>query len=323
MEMDETIIYKYLSGRATDEEKQALLGWLHESPGNQAIFFELKAIWYVKQQAVFGNENHLNESLEQLNNRIYVGRHQSRKKHNLFIRWSSVAALFLLLIGISYIYLVDIKKPAIEPLCIYTNEASDDSVKTITLADGTEVWLAAHTTLTYPKDFSGDTRKVHLDGTAFFDVTKDPQHPFIVQTEIAEIKVLGTSFSVNSRLPGDQGETILMTGSVQLKRLGGDQIITLFPGQQALYSKNTPEMEVNEVDANTLTSWRFGIVSLTEATPSEIIQRLEKIYSIKINMDISSIKTNKYNFSFKRSNDFNKVLEQFSCITGETAKAVD
>lgn len=321
--MDETIIYKYLSGQATDEEKQALLGWLHDSPDNQVIFFELKAVWHVKQQTAFGNESHLNESLEQMSNRIYGRIQWRRKKRNLFIKWSSVAAVFLLLIGISYFCFVDIKKPAIEPLCIYTNEASDDSVKTITLTDGTEVWLAAHTTLTYPKDFSGDIRKVHLDGTAFFDVTKDPQHPFIVQTEIAEIKVLGTSFSVNSRLSGDQGEAILMAGSIQLKRLGGDQIITLFPGQQALYSKKTSEIEVNEVDANTLTSWRFGIVSLIEATPSEIMQRLEKIYSIKIKMDISSIKNKKYNFSFKRSNDFGKVLEQFSCITGKTAKVVD
>lgn len=321
--MNDTIIFKYLSGQATNEEKQALLEWLRESPDNQAAFFELKAVWHIKQQTAFGTESHLNESLEQMNDRIYGRMEQSKKKCNSFLKWSSVAAVFLLLIGISYFYFADIKQPVIEPLCVYTNEAIDDSVKTITLADGTEVWLAAHTTLTYPKDFSGNMRKVYLDGTAFFDVAKDPQHPFVVQTDIAEIKVLGTSFSVNSRLPGDQGETILMTGFVQLKRLDGEQVITLFPGQQALYSKNTPEMKVNEVDANTLTSWRFGIVSLTEATPSEIIQRLENIYSIKIEMDISSIKKNKYNFSFKRSNDFAKVLEQFSCITGETAKVVD
>lgn len=322
--MEETVIYKYLSGATTGEEEAELLNWLHESPENQAYFYELKAIWHARQQTVFANESNLNDSLERMNNRIRLSVEQNKKKRNLFIRWSSVAAVFLLLIGISVLFLINKNVQDVEvPLCVYANGANADSVRVVTLVDGTEVWLAANTTLSCPEVFSGDERKVYLDGTAFFDVTKDPQHPFVVRTDIMEIKVLGTSFSVNSHTSGNQGETILMTGSVQLKHLGNKQVVTLFPGQQALYSKETSGIEIHEVDANTLTSWRFGIISLIEVTASEIIQKLEEIYHVKIKMDTSSIKDHKYNFSFKRANSLEKVLEQFSCVTGTTLEIVD
>lgn len=322
--MDDIIIYKYLSGEATSEEEQTLLAWLQESPSNQEVFFEIKAVWHSKQQAVFGNEERLVDSLGQLNKRILSHINKEKKKRNLLIRWSSVAAVFLLLVVVAVYNLTETKINNQKTLLsVYSNEASGDSVQIVTLADGTQVWLAAHTTLSSPEVFSDDVRKVYLEGTAFFDVAKDPQHPFIVHTDIAEITVLGTSFSVNSRVPGDKGETILMSGSVLLKQLQSNKEVRLLPGQQAVYSKVSSKIEVNEVDANTLTSWRFGIISLTKVSIGEIIQKLEDTYQVKIKMDYSGIKDNRYNFSFKRSNNLEKVLEQLTCITHCKAEIAD
>lgn len=319
--MQDRVIYKYLSGTATSEEEKCLLDWLNASSANRAAFFELKAIWHAKQQAVFANEDRLNAALEQMNLRISSGVDRKKRKRNLFIRWSSVAAVIFLLIGLSFFYLTHINVADREiPLCVFSNEASGDSVRKVVLTDGTEVWLAAHTTLSCPEIFAGSERKVILEGIAFFDVAKDSIHPFVVHTDVAEIKVLGTSFSVNSRMSDDLGETILMSGSVVLKHLKNNRELKLSPGQQAIYSKVSSEIEVNEVDVNTLTSWRYGIISMTGVSVSEIIQKLEAIYQMKIKMDFSAFKDNKYNFSFKRSNDLEKVLEQLTCVTGGKAE---
>ena len=68
----------------------------------------------------------------------------------------------------------------------------------ITLADGTNVWLNARTTIQYPITFNEKERLVKLDGEAYFDVTKDKSKPFIVQTNNYNVEVLGTKFDVDS-----------------------------------------------------------------------------------------------------------------------------
>ena len=66
----------------------------------------------------------------------------------------------------------------------------------ITLYDGTKVWLNSGSTLKYPTKFSGKERRVILTGGAFFDVTHDPEHPFIVTSPKMTLTVKGPSFNL-------------------------------------------------------------------------------------------------------------------------------
>ena len=69
----------------------------------------------------------------------------------------------------------------------------------VTLADGTMVWVNGKSTLTFPSQFASRTRKVELDGEAYFEVQKDPEKQFIVSTaHQSAIKVLGTKFNVKA-----------------------------------------------------------------------------------------------------------------------------
>ena len=69
---------------------------------------------------------------------------------------------------------------------------------TLTLSDGTKVFLNAETKLKFPTIFKGDQRVVELEGEAYFEVRKDEAHPFIVKTVSMNVRVLGTSFNVRS-----------------------------------------------------------------------------------------------------------------------------
>jgi transmembrane sensor len=84
------------------------------------------------------------------------------------------------------------------------------------LPDGSRVWLNASSDLTYDKDFGKNLREVNLVGEAFFDVVKDPAHPFIIHTKVIDVKVLGTKFDVKAYPNDAYTETSLIRGSVEV-----------------------------------------------------------------------------------------------------------
>lgn len=319
--MNEKLIYKYLSGQTSIEEEEELLKWINESPDNKKLFFEIKAIWNIRHNVSDKEkpETQLNQSLDQLNKRIdnISEERRTNKIYSLRI-WSSVA-VFVLIAFISY-FLISINdtKNNTEYI-VYTNNMVD-SVEVITLADGSTVWLREKSQLSYPKEFSGNNREVELTGEAFFDITANTEQPFIVRADAKLIKVLGTSFSVNTNLPGGVVETILVNGLVQLQRVGGESTTMLHPGQQALYSKESKTLEINEVDVNVLTSWRYGLISLSDVSVRTIIQCIEDTYDVIVKMDTIPLKGRRYNFSFKRAKGAEAALEQLKFMTGVPAK---
>ncbi|WP_099463942.1 FecR family protein [Parabacteroides provencensis] len=314
--MDETTIYRYLSGLATDNEQKAILEWIKTSPENQAAFFDIKAVWNSKH-VLNKTEYNIDYSLKLLNQRINkIASSTKEKKLFTILKYCAGVAAAILLLAVSLPFLI--KSPSAEktsPVRVYTNHSNENSIKTFFLADGTVVWLGSNSTLTCPTTFEGSTREVHLTGEAFFEVTKDPDHPFIVKAGENEIKVLGTSFSVFSREEDNTFETILMNGSIRLDNRHGEKLAILRPGQQARYSKANKSVEINEVDANALTSWRFGLISLTNVSISEILRCIEETYNVNIKMDIRFLENRIYNFSFKRSKGAQEALDQLSYIT--------
>lgn len=89
-------------------------------------------------------------------------------------------------------------------------------VSKIRLGDGTLVTLNAESQLRYPAEFKGDSREVYLSGEAFFDVSKDAQHPFVIHTEKINIKVLGTTFDVKAYKNDPHTEATLISGAIQI-----------------------------------------------------------------------------------------------------------
>jgi len=86
----------------------------------------------------------------------------------------------------------------------------------IELPDGSTVWLNASSNLTYGANFGKELREVNLNGEAFFDVVKDPAHPFIIHTHVVDVKVLGTAFNVRSYTNDANTETSVIRGQVEV-----------------------------------------------------------------------------------------------------------
>ena len=93
----------------------------------------------------------------------------------------------------------------------------------ILLDDGTEVWLNADSKLKYPIAFSGESREVILSGEAYFDVAKNKDCPFIIQSQDYKIRVLGTTFNLNNYEDSEELQLTLCTGKV-LMNFGEEQL---------------------------------------------------------------------------------------------------
>jgi len=99
------------------------------------------------------------------------------------------------------------------PVSLSTKSGSPSKIQ---LPDGSNVWLNASSELTYDKDFGKNLREVSLTGEGFFDVVRDPEHPFIIHTKVIDVKVLGTQFNVKAYPEDSYTEASLIRGSLEV-----------------------------------------------------------------------------------------------------------
>lgn len=152
---------------------------------------------------------------------------------------------------------------------------------TLTLTDGTKVWVNAHSKLTYPVSFTGHERRVWLQGEAYFEVAKDITKPFYVETENGNIiEVTGTKFNVSS-YSDDLSETIsLLEGSVTVST--SRSITDLRPGQQAMIITSDKKMTVAEGNVNTAIYWIMGYFSFDEAGLDNVMRQISRWYDVNV-----------------------------------------
>ncbi|KQB42848.1 Anti-sigma factor [Flavobacterium daejeonense] len=156
----------------------------------------------------------------------------------------------------------------------------------IQLSDGTEINLNAGTSLKYPVKFlKGKTRLVYLNGEAYFNVTKDRKHPFVVNSNGIEVRVLGTKFNVTSYLEDDNINTILEEGLVRINGNTHYDVKTstiLNPGFKAAWNKKEKAISIEKVDVKTYTSWIQGKIIFKQESFNKILKKLERHYNVKI-----------------------------------------
>ena len=115
----------------------------------------------------------------------------------------------------------------------------------IQLPDGSTVWLNASSDLTYGENFGKELREVNLTGEAYFDVAKDPEHPFIIHTKVVDVKVLGTAFNVRSYPNDANTETSVIRGKVEVTVKNRENTkYYLEPNEKVIVANNVPALEI-------------------------------------------------------------------------------
>lgn len=185
------------------------------------------------------------------------------------------------------------------------------------LSDGTLVWLNAGSKLRFPQSFDNtdNNRTVYLEGEAFFEVKKNKNKPFIVNTQEVDVKVLGTKFNITSYENDDYIATTLVEGSVSVyENRTPDNGVILTPSFQANYNKFGNNFIKEKVDIDNYTAWMHNRLVINNLKFSEILVKLERRYSVKIINNAENLKDEFFEGEFV-DEDIKSVLKTISIST--------
>ena len=101
----------------------------------------------------------------------------------------------------------------------------------VLLPDNSSVLLSTGSQLRFHKQNTDTLREVYLQGEGFFEVSKNPDKPFIVYTTNMTTKVLGTSFQIRSFDEEKDAYVKVKTGKVSVTPVDS-------PGKTVLLIKN-------------------------------------------------------------------------------------
>ncbi|MND55807.1 fec operon regulator FecR [compost metagenome] len=179
----------------------------------------------------------------------------------------------------------------------------------IILEDGTEVFLNADSRLKFRVSFANvHQREVFLEsGEAYFNVTQNPEKPFIVHHGNMSVKVLGTSFNVNAYTATVQ--TTLVEGKVKVDFNNSTKGLTLAPGQQALFDSIHETLEKQTVEVDSYVVWKEGVFALDHASLETLMAQVGRAYDLDIEFKDATLKQLHFSGRVTKSEDVKEVLD--------------
>jgi transmembrane sensor len=311
-----SILYKkYLNNSCSEQEVEEMLSFIENPMNNdflkqeadsQFILIDKQSIDELKtpdSSASMGrvlDRLHLQINQPEKEFRIVPGR--IKKIISIFAK---AAAIFILPL-LAYSAYLTFKTPAKRH--VETADIIWQSVKTVAgtqtnfmLPDGSHVWLNSGSELKYPIAFANDIRQVKLTGEAFFDVKKDPDHPFIVNAGSLNIEVKGTRFNVCNYENERHSELILESGSVRLftgQYTDNKTIALIKPGERAVLDKTRNKLLVSKTDTEKYTSWKEGILIFRDDKMDEVVTKLNRKFNVEISLKDKELKGYIYTATF-------------------------
>ncbi|WP_292270736.1 FecR family protein [Butyricimonas sp.] len=348
MERDniEWLIFRYLQGEMTADERVALDEWLVQGR-NRVIFERL-----VDKRRIMEKMERLDEYDWQKSWRGVEGKLHGRGKWT-WGRWTVAASLFGLMVlgvwmlaeirkekapvvvaekimpGRPYAELVSSDGEVValqkDSVSVFLASARDtvmveegreavyNEVRTprgseyqVVLPDGSVVWLNSESKLRFPTVFSGGERRVRVSGELYFQVVKDSTAPFKVEVE-GMYEVEVLGTEFNVRAYGDiPSATTLVKGSVVIHDGGSD--VRLKPGEQACKEDNGKDLSVREVDVTSYVAWKNGYFLFENERLEDILNELARWYNMNVFFENRSVREERFSVEIRRHEDFEEVL---------------
>jgi transmembrane sensor len=148
------------------------------------------------------------------------------------------------------------------------------------LSDGTKVWVNSLSSLRYPVAFSGGNRTVEITGEAYFEVARDPRHPFIVRHQGLEVEVLGTGFNINTYEDEEMAAVTLIQGSVRVTQ--GKASEKLSPGEQVRIGRDGGINVMEDTDLGVVTAWKDGLFRFNGSRIGKVMREIGRWYDMDV-----------------------------------------
>jgi len=274
-------IASVLSKNSNLSEYNEIQQWKKKSEENNKTYNDSEKVWENCPKPFFKSERELDKM--EVKDRIIAQNVFQQKRYQVLLRFLRVAAILIGPIMLAVGWYIGTSESSHKKLVWNTVTAPRKHIAMYTMADGTEVWLNAGSTLSFPTNDMPDKREVKLNGEGYFKVTRNVQKPFLVITQHATVKVLGTSFNMKAYQGEENLVTTLEEGSVELStQQTGNSAVRLKPGEQAIYDTNTGKIEIANVDSKQFSAWRGDKYLFKDADLKTIITELQRLYDIRI-----------------------------------------
>ncbi|MDC7136305.1 FecR domain-containing protein [Bacteroides zhangwenhongii] len=304
--LSEDIINRYLTGQCSEEELIEVNAWMKESEENARQLFRMEEAYHLGKFDRYVDKQRLARAEQRLYKRLdeEKGKQEKILRMHHWMRYAAIIAVILMLGGgVGYWFYQESDRQLMVAV------ANEGIVKEVVLPDGTKVWLNNSATLKYPREFSEKERNVHLEGEAYFEVTKNRHKPFTVQSDAMQVRVLGTSFNFKCDKNCQVAEATLIEGEIEVKGNNEEGQLILAPGQRVELNKSDGRLTVKQVDAKLDAVWHDNLIPFQKADIFTISKALERFYDVKIILspDIRSDKT--YSGVLKRKPEIESVLK--------------
>lgn len=322
------LVAKKIAKEANEQELIELNKQLHDHPEWQFAIQNLENIWQIQ------SPNQSNEADDAF--MLHLNKLADHKSFDLtevdailmapkpfMPKWAYYAAASLIfIIGLTYFITRETAPKTIAKSQPESNEISTrlGSKSQVKLPDGSIVWLNSGSKLVYPKEFGKTMREVSLTGEGYFDVVKNKDVPFIINTKSIRIKVLGTIFNVKAYPEDKQTETSLIKGRIEvtIKNRPDDKII-LSPNEKLIVenaiveiakkqklTEVLPAVSINKLKFITPDStvaenqWVENKLVFRDETFEELALMMERWYNVKIEIQTASLKSTRMNGNFEK-----------------------
>lgn len=267
-----TLIIKKLNNEISSEETKVLDLWLKEKVEHQEIYSSYEKDWNKASEYKANIEVNKESAWQKIEQKLSKEEKTKivsiNKSRNLY---KIVATVTLLIAATFFVNNFFLQSDFI------VAETSSNENKTITLPDGSTIYLNENSYIKYTKDF--EKRNIQLKGEAFFEVAKDIANPFIVSTEKTSTQVLGTTFNIDANKK--QIEVALITGKVKFSNDKNNSVI-LNPGETAIYDKNSAIISMKKVENENNIAWKTKKLVFDNTNLFLVKKDLEEYFGIKL-----------------------------------------
>lgn len=197
-------------------------------------------------------------------------------------------------------------------------EAPLGSKTKLTLPDGSTVWLNAGSKMVYSQGFGVSDRRLAFQGEGYFEVEKNDEMPFLVQTHDVNVTVVGTKFNFRNYPEDEEAVVELLEGKVALEnQLKEEAVRYLSPNEKMVLHKATGEMDITSTKVKEATLWTENILLFDEDLLPDIVRELERSYHVQIEIENEDLKQTRFYGQF---NQLEQTIYEVLDMLSETGK---
>lgn len=310
------LLDRFMRGETLPEEEQLLLEWFRNSASKDEILEFYQQRWSEVPEDELPAEIQgrmylrIKERMHEMENLHKEQEKRAFKLKSSFMRFLPYAATILLCISISFSFYLYTQKN-LSASNEYIVSAEKGQRASVTLPDGTKVWLNSHTELRYKSDYGVKERNVFLNGEAYFEVSKDKEHRFVVNAGEMAVEALGTAFNVKAYNEDPDFVATLFEGSIKAGT-GDDNNVILTPDQHVSLNRKSKSLTVG-ISENVLYArmWRNNELAFEKEKLDDIAVLLNRMYNVQLKF--KSDKIRQYRFSgVIKNNSLDNVIEIIS-----------